>query len=382
LLWFSYLKHKYALTEIDYSRLQNIETTVLTMLLAPMFTCEGAILLKQVPVHQAIGMTLCHDITRVIPGIYKGVGFKKGHIIQSDDIPLLLDMGKEHIYVWDNQNMVHEDEAAQRIAQSAAGEGLVSIPVGEGKVNLVSVYPGLLKIDTSALHEINSIDQILIATLHNNQWTPQNKIVAGTRVIPLLVEKEKVKKAEEICQLSYPLLTIKPLKVMNIGMVTTGSEIYYGRIPDAFGPVVTRKIDCMGSRISRQIIVTDDKEMIAQAIHTLLNEGVEMIVVTGGMSVDPDDRTPGGIEAAGGQIAAYGAPVLPGSMFMIAYLGKIPVLGLPACVLHASVTVFDLLLPRLLAGETLERRDLIDLGHGGLCSICPDCHFPDCGFGK
>lgn len=339
--------------------------------------------MKIIPVQEAIGTVLCHDITQIIPGKTKGRAFKKGHIIQEEDIPKLLNLGKENIYVWDlKDGFIHENDAAQRIAKAAVGEGIKLSEPHEGRVNLNAHGPGLLKIKIDALHEINFIEEIIFATIHSNQVVTADKLLAGTRVIPLVIEEEKVLQVEKICRANYPLVEIKPLKSHRVGVVTTGSEVYHGRIEDKFGPVIRHKMEELGSKVINQIIVPDQVEKIVAAVEQLLAEGADFIAVTGGMSVDPDDVSPSGIRAAGGEIITYGAPVLPGAMFMLAYLDEIPVVGLPGCVMYNNISVFDLLVPRLLAGERLTRREITLLGHGGLCLGCEICHYPDCGFGK
>ncbi|MEG6523758.1 molybdopterin-binding protein [Desulfotomaculum sp. 1211_IL3151] len=339
--------------------------------------------MKIVPVQEAVGMVLCHDITQIIPGKFKGRAFKKGHVVKKEDIPKLLDIGKENLYVWEiNQEQLHEDDAARRIASAAVGSGITLTEPKEGKVNLVANQMGLLKVNTEALYQINEIEEVMFATLHTNQIVVQDKVVAGTRVIPLVISNSKIHNVEKICQNNYPLVEIKPFRSIKVGMVTTGSEVYHGRIQDKFGPVVSQKIEALGSYVFRQIFVSDSIDMIVEAIHQLLREGAEMITVTGGMSVDPDDVTPAGIKAAGGRIVTYGAPTLPGAMFMVAYIGKIPVLGLPGCVMYSRSSIFDLVVPRILAGEEISRKDIIALGHGGLCVNCKECRYPDCGFGK
>ncbi|MEW6697757.1 MAG: molybdopterin-binding protein [Bacillota bacterium] len=339
--------------------------------------------MKIVPVQEAVGMVLCHDITQIIPGKFKGRAFKKGHIVRPEDIPRLLDIGKENLYVWEiNKNLLHEDDAALRIARAAAGNGIELSEPKEGKVNLAASERGLLKINTKALYRINETEEVMFATLHTNQVVERGKVLAGTRIIPLVIHKAKVQKIETLCQLNYPVVEIKPLRPVKVGIVTTGSEVYHGRIQDKFGPVVNEKIQSWGSTVCRQILVSDSTEMIFEAIHQLLREGAEMITVTGGMSVDPDDVTPAGIRAAGGRIVSYGAPTLPGAMFMVAYIGDVPVLGLPGCVMYHRSSIFDLVAPRILAGEEITRREIIALAHGGLCVNCKECRYPDCGFGK
>ncbi|AQS58102.1 molybdopterin-binding protein [Desulforamulus ferrireducens] len=339
--------------------------------------------MKMVPVQEAVGMVLCHDITQIIPGKFKGRAFKKGHVIRYEDIPKLLDIGKQNIYVWEvNKDLLHEDEAAMRIATAAAGNGIALTEPKEGKVNLVAQHRGLLKVNTQALYNINEQEEVMFATLHTNQLVEQDKVVAGTRIIPLVINNGKIQNIEEICRNNFPLVEVKPLQSKRVGIVTTGSEVYHGRIEDKFGPVVTKKVEALGSTVIKQIFVSDSTEMIVDAINQLLREGADLITVTGGMSVDPDDVTPAGIRAAGGRIVTYGAPTLPGAMFMVAYLGKVPVLGLPGCVMYSRSSIFDLVLPRILAGEEISRRDIVALGHGGLCVNCPQCRYPDCGFGK
>ncbi len=337
----------------------------------------------KVPVENSVGMILCHDITRIIPGRFKGRAFKKGHVVKKEDIPLLLEIGKENLYVWENkEGCLHEDEAARRMAIAVAGYGVTMTEPKEGKINLLAGLRGLLKIDTGGLSAINDVEQVMLASLHTNQVVEKDMIVAGTRVIPLVIDEKIIGEVEERTAMYGPLVEVKPLACLRVGMVVTGSEVYKGRIEDKFGPVVKAKIVGLGSYVFRKINVPDDTGMIARAVEDLLAEKADLIVVTGGMSVDPDDLTPAGVVAAGGKIVSYGAPALPGAMFMVAYIGKIPVLGLPGCVMFSKRTVFDLVLPRIMAGEEIERRDIVALGHGGLCMECPTCRFPACPFGK
>ena len=339
--------------------------------------------MKTVSVLEAEGMVLCHDITEIVPGKFKGRAFKKGHIVQRADIPRLLDLGKEHLYVMEvNEKRLHENEAAMRMAATAAGPGICLTEPSEGKVELKAQIDGLLKIKGAMLDEINDIEQIVFASLHTNRVVAAGKTLAGCRVVPLVIEAEKIEQVERICASAFPLFEVRPLMPLNVGIITTGSEVYHGRIQDKFGPVLSEKIRGLGSTVMRQIFVSDSIEMIVDAVKTLLAEGAEMILVSGGMSVDPDDVTPAGIRAAGGKVVAYGAPVLPGSMFMLASIGTIPVLGLPGCVMYNKTTIFDLLLPRILAGDEITRKDITRLGQGGLCESCKPCRYPECSFGK
>jgi len=339
--------------------------------------------MKKVRVQDAVGMVLCHDITKIVPGEFKGVAFKKGHIIQEEDVEKLLDLGKANIYVWESQEgQLHEDEAAIRLARAVAKNGLELTEPKEGKVNLHAAQEGLLKINVGLLEEINSIDQIVVATLHTNQVVPKGQLVASCRVVPLVIDEEKIEQVEKICASTRGIIEIKPVKKVKAGLVTTGGEIFSGRKKDAFGPVIKAKLENLGSELVKQVFVPDDVTKITKAILDLKAEGMELILTTGGMSVDPDDLTPSGIRATGAKIEAYGAPVLPGSMFLLAYLDNIPILGLPGCVMYNKTTIFDLVLPRVLAGEVITRSDLVKLGHGGLCLNCQTCTFPHCHFGK
>ncbi len=338
--------------------------------------------MKEVSVYDAVGMVLAHDLTQIIPGKYKGSKFKKGHVIAPEDIEVMLSMGKKHLYVVDKEETdIHEDEAAMRIATAAAGKGIKLVAPGEGKIELVAECDGLLKINTAMLNQLIDQDEIMFATIHENQLVKKGQKVAGTRVIPLFVNESIVNGAEKVLE-SGSMVTVLPLKQLKVGLVTTGSEVYTGKIQDAFGPVLQKKFSDLGSIVVKQLFSDDDENMIADCIKRLIEEGAEMIGVTGGMSVDPDDKTPTGIRSAGGHIITYGAPVLPGAMFMLAYIGNVPVVGLPGCVMYSRVSIFDLIVPRILAGEIPTRTDIKKLAHGGLCRNCEVCTYPNCGFGK
>jgi hypothetical protein len=340
-------------------------------------------MMKAIPVNEAVGMVLGHDVTKIVPGQQKGPAFKRGHIIREDEIDKFLEIGKEHVYVIDlSMGYVHEDEAAERIALAAAGPGIHLTKPSEGRVNLIADFNGLLKVNTHALEKLNGIGRIVFATLHTNHRVKANQAVSGTRVIPLVVGEQEVLEAEKLCRKAFPLVEVKPFRPLRVGMVTTGSEVYSGRVKDAFGPVVTKKFEELGSTIIGQELTSDDVNMTVCAIKSLIRDGGEMIVVTGGMSVDPDDRTPVAIKAAGGNVVTYGAPTFPGAMFLLAYIGDIPVAGLPGCVMYHKASIFDLVIPRLLAGETITRQDIEKMGHGGFCSGCSECRYPVCGFGK
>ena len=338
--------------------------------------------MREVPVEEAVGLILGHDVTRIIPGREKSRAFKKGHVIQREDIARLLDLGKKHIYVWETvPGMVHEDEASLRLARLSAGPGVVWDGPNQGKVSLSAAHDGLLKVRADVLGQVNALEGVALSTLHNNRPVAKGKVVAGTRVIPLMIGEEILAAAERLCD-GEPLLQVKPLESLWVGLVTTGSEVYEGRIKDGFCSVVRQKVTPLGGRLLGRVIVPDDARVIAAEIRRLVGEGAQLVLVTGGMSVDPDDVTPAGIRGTGAEVVFYGTPILPGSMFMLGYLGRVPVCGLPGCVMFNRTTVFDLLLPRIFAGERLTRAEIVALGHGGLCEECEVCRFPACAFGK
>jgi len=338
--------------------------------------------LLKVKTEEAVGLVLGHDITKIVPQEFKGRAFKKGHIITQQDIPHLLNLGKEHIYVFNTDlDKIHENEAALRLAKAGGRAGIEFSEPKEGKVNLVAANSGILKVNKNLLNKINSIEDLMFATLHNNRPVKKGQVVAGTRIIPLVIDENPIKSVENLCR-GRKLVEIKSYRTYKVGIVTTGNEIFYGRIKDAFCPVLEKKVEPYGSQIIGQIIVPDNKELIKEAVHKLISEGAEIILTTGGMSVDPDDVTPTAIKELGTEIITYGAPVLPGAMFLLGYLEQVPIMGLPGCVMYAKTTIFDLILPRVLAGEKITKADIANLGHGGLCLECDICTYPDCSFGK
>jgi molybdenum cofactor synthesis domain-containing protein len=336
-----------------------------------------------VKTEDAVGHVLCHDITRIIPGVEKGPVFKKGHIVTAEDIPVLLSVGKENLYVWEKkEGILHEDEAAEILKGMCINEHMSASAPSEGKIEIRAEADGILKINTERLNAVNSLGEMMIATVHGNFPVKKGDKLAATRIIPLVIEQEKMETAKKTAG-EEPLLKILPFKHMKAGIVTTGNEVSKGRIEDAFGPAILSKLSEYDTEVIGQKFPGDDKEEIVKAIHSFIEEGADMVLCTGGMSVDPDDRTPGAIKDAGVEIVSYGAPVLPGAMFLMGYYdGNIPVMGLPGCVMYAGRTIFDLVLPRVLAGDKIKAEDLSTYGEGGLCLGCKVCHFPNCGFGK
>jgi len=323
-------------------------------------------MLKVIPVEEAVGLPLAHDITEIIPGKHKGPAFRRGHIIRPEDVSKLLDVGKANIYVMNlEKDELHEEDAARRLAQAAAGANLRLTEPSEGRINLVATIAGLLKVDADLLYRFNSLGDLMLATLPGDRYVKEGTVVAGTRTIPVVVKEELIQKAEALCK-GKPIATIWPMPAKKVHLVVTGSEVFTGRIKDGFGPVVTRKVGDLGSNVESVKLAPDDPDVIGSLIKDAKQAGAEIILVSGGMSVDPDDKTPEGIRRSGAKVETHGFPVLPGSMFVMAYLGDTPVMGLSGCVLHDPFTAFDALLPRLIAGEKITRADIMAMGHGGL----------------
>ena len=339
--------------------------------------------MKLIPVRDAVGHVLCHDMTQIIPGQYKDARFRKGHVVREEDVPVLLRMGKEHLYVWEMiPGMVHEDAAAARLCALCQGEHMDPGPVKEGKIQLTAAIDGLFRVDARRLYEINLLGELMIATRHGGTAVRRGDALCGTRVIPLVIGEEKLARAEAIGG-GRPLLELLPWKVRTAGIVTTGSEVARGLVQDAFTPVVEAKLAEFGIAVTARRVVEDGEERVARAIAEVREAGAELVLCTGGMSVDPDDRTPGAIRRSGARIVTYGAPVLPGAMFLLGYYEDgTPVMGLPGCVMYAKATIFDLILPRVAAGVPVSREDIASMGEGGLCLGCGDCTYPNCGFGK
>ncbi len=324
----------------------------------------------------AEGMVICHDITQIIKGVVKDAVFRKGHVVKKEDIPVLLSVGKDNLYVWeDNENMLHENEAVEILCEMCLGDNMERSEVKEGKINLFSSSHGLLKINREALKAVNSMGQMMIASKRGDRPVNKGDIVAGTRIIPLVIEKEKMEEAKEaINKISagQPIFEVKQFKEKKVAVLTTGNEVYYGRIKDAFTPVIVEKIAEFGGELFGNRVMKDDDAKLTDEILNFIKEGADMVICTGGMSVDPDDKTPLAIKNTGADIVTYGAPVLPGSMFLLAYYDKgegeapIPILGLPGGVMFSKNTVFDLILPRVMADDMVTSEDIANLGEGGL----------------
>ena len=341
--------------------------------------------MKLIRTEDAVGSVLCHDLTQIIKGVTKDAVFRKGHIVQPEDIPVLLSIGKEHLYVWEaDESMLHENDAARILVDLCKSEGMSESAVKEGKIELAAAVDGLFKVDSKRLQLVNSFGQMMIATRHGNTPVHKGDKLCGTRIIPLVIEKEKMQRVQELCG-AEPLLKLLPYKIKRAAVLTTGSEVFHGRIKDTFTPVIEAKLAEFGVEVIHKELLDDAPEQITAAVKSAIEEkGAELVLCTGGMSVDPDDQTPLAIKNTGARIVSYGAPVLPGAMFLLAYYGEaqVPVLGLPGCVMYAKRTIFDLALPRVLARDLITAEELAALGEGGLCLNCDVCTYPACGFGK
>ncbi|MFO0753708.1 MAG: molybdopterin-binding protein [Thermodesulfovibrionales bacterium] len=354
---------------------------------------------KAIPVAEAVGMVLAHDITEVRKDDFKGRAFRKGHVVTSEDIEHLQRLGKDHLFVLHiAEDEMHEDDAAYALASALKGESVVMEgEPKEGKINLVAARDGLLKIDRDTLAAFNMLGEVMCASLHTNTVVKKGQVVAGTRAIPLVVKRAVVDEAVGIAGRAGAVIEVKEMRKAKAGVVITGNEVYYGRIKDAFAPIVTRKIEGYGGEIVGIYYAPDDESLIEARLRELLEAGADLLITTGGMSVDPDDVTRFAIRNLGASEITYGSAVLPGAMFLAAYLdsrqqpgngsahasdGSVPLLGIPACGMYHKTTIFDLVLPRVLAGEKIGRKELAELGHGGLCLDCKECRYPVCPFGK
>lgn len=338
--------------------------------------------IRTIRVAEAVGTVLAHDITRIVAGVSKDVGFKKGHIVRAEDVSELLKVGKKHLYILDlPADRLHENDAAKRIAAAVADPTLRHKGPHEGKISMISPSDGLLKINTDGLLAINSLDGIVLSTLRTNFRCSQGQVVAGTRILPLTIDLAAIEEVETIAKAHWPVIQVKPFRRLRVGAVVTGSEIHEGIVEDGFDHHVGRKITALGSVLVRKILVPDDTRRIATAIRELMNERCELILATGGLSVDPDDVTRMGVREAGFKIEFYGSPVLPGAMFLFARDGRIPLLGLPACVFYHQTTLFDIMLSRILANDPVTMQEIAGMGHGGLCLQCKVCRYPVCPFG-
>ena len=357
----------------------------------PMASANGPHL-RLVPVHEAVGARLVHDMTRIEPGVSKGAAFVRGQIVEPGDVCRLQRMGRHNLYVAaddeDLSGWVHEDEAACAFAQALSGPGTRPVlPAREGKVNLEAEQDGLLVIDRDRLEAFNLVPDVMAATRRDGSLVKRGMRVAGTRAIPLHLRRELFGKALRLLDadtmggtMGSPLVRVVPLKPAKIGILVTGTEVFQGLIEDKFAPVITRKALALGGSITRTLFAPDNAGQISDCVRSLLVAGSDIIITTAGMSVDPDDVTRRGLAGAGATDLLYGAPMLPGTMLLLGRIGSVRLIGVPACALFFQTTSLDIVLPRVMAGLEITRNDLARLGHGGMCMECKSCTFPKCPF--
>lgn len=337
--------------------------------------------MKKVKVQDAIGMTLCHDITAMVDG-FKGAAFKRGHVVTQEDIPRLLDIGKQHVFIWEeNAGEIHEEDAARRLSQMTTVDGAHYGSISEGKVQLFADQDGMFRVDKALLAAVNRIGDITITTLPDHYPVKAGDRLASMRIVPLVTEERQIAEAEALCA-DKQLYDLRPFKPLKVGIIITGSEIYHGRIKDKFERVARAKLAHYPAEILGVHVCDDELDMIVGAGRTLLAEGAELLIFSGGMSVDPDDLTPSAIREMGAEIVSYGVPSQPGNMTLVAYLDQATLLGVPGAAISRPTTMFDVLLPQIFCGDPLTKDDLIRLGEGGLCQMCDNCHFPNCTFGR
>ena len=351
--------------------------------------CAAGPIGRMVELENAVGLVLAHDMTEVVPGQSKGPAFKKGHVVRPEDVERLARMGKRHLYVLDiAPGMVHENDAAERLAQALCGPGVEPKgPPSEGKIILKAAHDGLFEVDPERLTRFNLSGEVACGTIHRHSPVKKGHELGGTRAIPLVVAEAAVEQAEAIASEDGGLLRVLPLRPLKAGVVVTGNEVAHGLIEDRFAPIVENKLKNLGASVMGVEIAPDDKAAVTGAIQGLLRRGAEMIITTAGMSVDPDDVTRLAVAEAGGRDLLYGTPVFPGAMFLVGFVdgpqGELPILGVPACALFHPTTILDLVLPRVLAGERFTREAIAALAHGGFCQNCASgCRFPVCGFGR
>lgn len=338
--------------------------------------------MKKIRVENAIGEVLCHDMTAILADGFKGVKFHRGHVIRAEDVTVLLDMGKTHIFAWEPEaDEVHEDDAARALVAVLCGEGLAHSEPSEGKITLEAAADGLFCVNETALTAINSVDDYTVACRKTLARVSVGDKLAGARIVPLVTKQSNVDAAVEIAKANAPVLSVKPFKPLRTALIITGSEIYNGRIADRFEPILRAKMAAFGAPVIGVIVCDDDTQMIIDAIEAHRSAGAELILLTGGMSVDPDDLTPGAIRASGAEIVTQGVPMQPGNMLTIARLPGVTLVGVPGASMHSPVTSFDVFLPRILADVEITQADIARLGNGGFCLHCDECRFPTCTFG-
>jgi molybdopterin biosynthesis enzyme len=317
---------------------------------------------------QAVGHILRHNLS----GPDGRKALSKGHRIAAGDLPQLAALGLEQVRVAVLEpGDVHENEAARRLAAAVCGPGVLARPPAASRVNLLAAADGIVRVDVAALLRINEIDGLTVATLPSHALARVRQRVATIKIIPFAVPEEELARAEAIGRAALAartsVIALSPLRQLDIGVILVGSRAARARIEAGVYPAIESRVVELGSRVLAVRYVESEEHVIAGTIGELRAAGAQLLIVAGETSImDRDDVTPQGIRLAGGRIEHYGAPVEPGNLLLLAYLDTLPVLGAPGCVRSRDVNIVDLLLPRLLAGEQITRRDIVELGHGGL----------------
>ena len=338
--------------------------------------------MRKIKVQDAVGQVLCHDMTAILESGFKGVKFKRGHVITQEDIPALLDIGKEHVFVWEPEaGEVHEDDASIALTEAMCGENLTVSGPSEGKMQVNAACDGLFLLNRQGLQAINRVPDYTVACVPGYMPVVKGQKLCGARIVPLVTKQENVDEAVRIARENYPVMSVRPYRALKVGVVITGSEVYYGRIQDAFQPILTKKLEKFGAVQLGYTKCPDDLERIQQAIRDFLAQGAELILLTGGMSVDPDDLTPSAIRSTGAELVTQGFPMQPGNMLTIAYLGGTALVGVPGASMHSPVTSLEVFLPRIFAGVRIEKDEVANFGEGGFCMGCKNCTWPHCYFG-
>jgi molybdenum cofactor synthesis domain-containing protein len=339
--------------------------------------------MRKIRVEDAVGETLCHDMTGISASGVKGVMFKRGHVIAQSDIPALLNIGKSHIFVWEPEaDEVHEDDAALALAETICGDNIkYNDKPSEGKIQLNASVDGLFRVNREALRRINSVPDYTVACLPGNSKVTRNQKLGGLRIVPLVTKRENVGAAVRIAKENFPVFEVLPYKPLKCGVVITGSEVYYGRIQDKFEPIMQKKLADYGAEILGVTKCPDDLDMLLAAIDSFKAQGAELIFLTGGMSVDPDDLTPTAIRQSGAELITQGVPMQPGNMLTMAYLDHAMLIGVPGASMHFQTTSLDVFLPRIFAGVRITKEEIPGYGEGGFCMGCVECRYPACYFG-
>lgn len=339
--------------------------------------------MRKIPVEEAVGQTLCHDMTAILANGFKGVKFKRGHVVTEEDIPELLNIGKSHIFVWEpGAGEVHEEDAARAVTEAACGPNIAFTGPSEGKFQLLADADGLFCVNSGALRRINSVPDFTIACRPGNTAVRKGEKLGGARIVPLMTRRENVERAVEAAGEGTPVFQIKPFLSLKTSIVITGSEVYYGRIEDRFEPILREKLGAYGARILSVQKCPDDLDRLSEALDRCVEEGAELVLLTGGMSVDPDDLTPTAIRMSGAELVTQGVPMQPGNMLTMAYLGDTMLIGVPGASMHSKITSLDIFLPRIFAGERITKEEIPGLGEGGFCMGCRECRYPLCYFGR